>query len=177
MGKLILTISVTSLVIVTTFCGCDDSKKGAATGTSTASATPVLASATPTSTLPRTDAGRLKPLARKVLTFCQNQDIEALALMVADSDKDEMKKSLQPGQSAHERLFGKDGWRHKAIDSWNEEVSEIRTKGEEARAKFGEIDGKQAAVVVFRKKSGVWYFEGIENPTKEDFATWGEPAK
>lgn len=161
-----------------TFCGCNDTKKGSAAGTSTVSDTPVVASTpAPTSTLPQTDGGRLKPLAKKVLTFCKNQDIEALVLMVADSDRDEMKKSLQPGQSAHERLFGNEGWRHKAIDSWNDEVSEIRIKGEEARAKFGEIDGKQAAAVVFRKKSGIWYFEGIENPAKEDFATWGEPAK
>lgn len=177
MGKLVLTIIVTSVVSLTTICGCDDTKKGAATVSSTSSAIPVASAPAPTSTLPQTDGGRLKPLAIKVLTFCQNQDIEALVMMVADSDRDEMKKSLQPGQSAHERLFGKDGWRHKAIDSWNDEVSAIRIKGDEARAKFGEIDGKQAAVVVFRKKSGIWYFEGIENPTKEDFATWGEPAK
>lgn len=116
-------------------------------------------------------------MAIKVLTFCENQDVEALVLMAAESDRDEMTKSLQPGQSGHELLFGASGWRRKAIEAWNDDVSEIRIKGDEARAKFGEFDGKEAAVVVFRKKDGVWYFEGLENPPLTAFATWGETAK
>lgn len=156
-------------------CSCDKKPPPPATEGS-ADAVVSVPSAVPASTLPTTDLGRLEPMATKVLTFCQNEDAEALVLMMAPSERDAAKVSFQPGGKEHEAYFAKDAWRRKAVESWDDGIGSIRIDGEEARAKFGEVES-DAAVVVFKKREGVWQFVAIERYPKQTYETWGSEAK
>jgi len=160
--------------------GCKDAKSDAAPAGQTAAGVeaPALSSAPlPASTLPTNERDRLIPLAQKVLGFVRNKDIEALVLMAAPGARPEMTRSLQSGEAMHKTLFADDGWSWKAVDAWDDEIDDVRVKGDEARAKYSEIDGKRAAVVMFRKVDGVWHFEGVDDPALDAYGSWGEPAR
>jgi hypothetical protein len=160
--------------------GCKEAKSDAAPAGESAvgKEAPALSSAPlPASTLPTNERDRLIPLAQKVLGFVRNKDTEALVLMAAPAARPEMTRSLQAGEAMHQKLFAADGWSWKAVDGWDDEIDDVRVKGDEARAKYSEIDGKRAAVVMFRKVDGVWHFEGMDDPTVEAYGSWGEPAR
>ena len=159
------------------FGGCKESKPDTTSTKDNAVTTEPSAAPLPASTLPTDDRGRLIPLAQKVVGFLRNKDAEALVLMAAPEGRSEMSKALQPGGPLHEKLFAEDGWSWKAVEAWDEKVHDVRMLADEARAKYGEIDGKQAAVVLFRKVDGVWYFEGTDNPALDAYASWGKAAE
>lgn len=157
--------------------GCKESKPDSTSAKNTAVSAETSGAPIPASTLPTNDRGRLVPLTQKVLGFMRNKDTEALVLMAAPDARSKMSSSLRPGEAMHEKLFANEGWGWKTIDTWDEKVHDVRVLGDEARAKFAEVDGKQAAVVVFRKTDGVWYFEGTDNPALDAYASWGKPAE
>ena len=156
---------------------CNEKKTSAAAPPSETTPAEVASAPAPASTLPNTELGRLEPLAKKVLTFYQNKDVDALVLVAEPLKRDAMKKALKPGEASYESLFGASSWRWKAVEAWDDKIVEVRIKDDLARAQFGVIDGKEAAVVAFKKTDGVWYFEDLKSPTLESFKSWGEPAK
>lgn len=157
--------------------GCKESKPDTASAKDTTVTAETSAAPLPASTLPTDEKGRLVPLTQKVLGFMRNKDTEALVLMAAPDARPQMSSSLRPGEAMHEKLFANDGWGWKTIDGWDEKVHDVRVLGDEARAKYAEVDGKQAAVVVFRKVDGVWYFGGTDNPALDAYASWGKAAE
>ncbi len=160
--------------------GCKDAKSDAvpAEQKATGVEAPAPSSAPlPASTLPTNERDRLIPLAQKVLGFVRNKDTEALVLMAAPGARPEMSRSLQPGEAMHQKLFADDGWSWKTVDAWDDEIDDVRVKGDEARAKFGDVEAKRAAVVVLRRVDGVWHFEGMDDPALEAYGAWGEPAR
>ena len=146
-------------------------------GTSAGSGAGNPASLAPASTLPKTDPERLTALTKKVLTFCQNKDVEALVLMVPERERESAKKSFAPGEANYESYFGASSWRWQAVRDWDDDVQEVRVKGDLARAKFANADDKTAAVVELARIDGIWSFKGLENPTLAEYASWGESAK
>jgi len=167
-------------VVVGLSIGCKDTKRdsgslgddGLTLAAGSQSAAPI-----PVSTLPTSDRDKLHSLAQKVLGFIKNKDTEALVLMAAPQDRQKMSQSLQAGQSMYETLFASGGWCGKAVEAWQEEVGETRIKDRQARVKFMDLEDKRVAVVVFQKEDGVWYFQGVDNPSLDTYGSWGVSAR
>jgi hypothetical protein len=112
----------------------------------------------------------------KLLQALKDKKVDDIATFVAADQQDQIKTDFAEGGKAHKSFFGEGEWRWKAINAWDGKVHEVRINDDEARAKFGETEQKQAAVVVWKKKDDAWLFEDVNSPSLEDFAKWGEVA-
>jgi hypothetical protein len=121
----------------------------------------------------KVDADALSDKTTKLLEALKKKDVDALAAFVAEADREEMKKQFSEGGKAHNSFFGANEWRWKAVDGWDGKVHEVRMDGETVKVKFAEIDGKESAVVTWKKKGDEWAFDDLHSPSNEDFAKWG----
>jgi hypothetical protein len=112
----------------------------------------------------------------KLLEALKSKNIEAIAAFVPESERAEATKAFTDGGTAAKSFFTEGEWRHKAVQAWDGKLHGIRIEGDTARVKFGEIEGKESAVVEWKKQDDKWYFKDVKSPSNEEFAKWGQEA-
>jgi hypothetical protein len=124
------------------------------------------------------DLKLLTEKTEKLMAALKAKDANAIAEFVPEAKREDAKKDFAADGKAYKSFFGDGEWRANAITTWDNKVHMIRIKDDKARVKVGEIaDKKEAAVVEWSKQDAQWFFEDMQSPSLEDYATWGEELK